>query len=265
MAAPHALKDKIVVVTGSTRGIGKAMAVAFARQGSKLVISGRSTDDAPNRAGLPGTLESVGAELRGLGAEVLAVPVDLSKAEDVSRLIDATQHEFGRCDVLVNNAALSFLGEFLNVPSRRWVPVIEVNLLAAVRLIEAFLPGMVERADGKIINFSSGAADTRRRQSDGDEVQQLPYSATKAAVEALTFGLAHQMEGSGVSVNCVRPTVATEVVTFHAPHLLEDSSGRWASPEDFAQAMTWLAQQPAAYTGHLLDNDDLKALGALRA
>ena len=239
------------------------MAVAFARAGADLVISGRSTDEAPNRAGLPGTVDTVENELRDLGADVLSVAADLSKTDDVQRLIAATQDRFGRCDVLVNNAALSFLGNFLDVPSRRWVPVIEVNLLAAVRLIEAFLPGMVERGQGRIINFSSGAADTRMREPSGQGVQQLPYSATKAAIEALSFGLANQLAGTGVSVNCVRPSVATEAVTFHAPQLLDDTSGRWARPEDFAQAMAWLAEQPADYTGNLLANTDLKTLGAL--
>jgi NAD(P)-dependent dehydrogenase (short-subunit alcohol dehydrogenase family) len=257
------LAGKIVVVTGSTRGIGKAMAVAFAKRGAAVVIAGRSTEEAPNRGGLPGTLQSVEAELRDLGGEVLSVAADLSRTEGVEKLVAATAHRFGRCDVLINNAALSFLGTFLEVPARRWSPVIAVNLLAPVYLIEAFLPGMMERGDGRIINFSSGAADTRLRESSGAGVQQLPYSATKAAIEALSFGLAYQLAGSGVSVNCVRPSVATEAVTFHAPHLLDDPLGRWARPDDYGEAMVWLAEQPSEYAGNLLTNDDLKALGLL--
>ena len=244
------------------------MAGAFAAAGARVVITGRSTDEARNRAGLPGTLDSVESELRGSGAEVLAVPADLSKPDDLQKLITATDERFGRCDVLVNNAALSFLGSFLEVPSRRWLPVVQVNLLAAVRLIEAFLPGMIDRGDGRIINFSSGAADTRRRGPSENPIHQLPYSATKAAIEALSFGLANQLAGTGVSVNCVRPSVATEAVTLHAPQLLEDPGGHggtaWARPDDFGESMRWLAEQPADYTGNLLANEDLKALGALR-
>jgi NAD(P)-dependent dehydrogenase (short-subunit alcohol dehydrogenase family) len=257
------LADKVVVVTGSTRGIGKAMAVAFAKRGAAVVITGRSTDAAPNRGGLPGTLESVEAELRDHGGHAVSVAADLSRTDGVEKLVAATTDRFGRCDVLVNNAALSFLGTFLQVPARRWSPVIAVNLLAPVYLIEAFLPGMMERGDGRIINFSSGAADTRRPEPSGAGVQQLPYSATKAAIEALSFGLAYQLAGSGVSVNCVRPSVATEAVTFHAPRLLDDPSGRWARPEDYGEAMVWLAGQPSDYTGNLLTNDDLKVLGRL--
>jgi NAD(P)-dependent dehydrogenase (short-subunit alcohol dehydrogenase family) len=165
------------------------MAVAFAKRGAAVVISGRSTDKAPNRGGLPGTLESVEAELRDFGGQPLSVAADLSRTE--------------------------------------------------------------------------AAADTRRREPSGAGVQQLPYSATKAAIEALSFGLAHQLADSGVSVNCVRPSVATEAVTFHAPHLLDDPSGRWVRPDDYGDAMVWLAEQPSDYTGNLLTNDDLKALGVL--
>lgn len=254
------IAGKAVVVTGSTRGIGRAMALAFGRRGAAVVISGRSTDESPNRAGLPGTLQSVEAELRALGTEVLSVAADLSRPEDVERLVTTTLERFGRCDVLVNNAALSFLGPFLDVPARRWRPVVAVNLLAAVDLIHAFLPGMVERGDGRVVNFSSGSADTRVAEPG---VLQLPYSATKAAIEALSFGLADQLAGTGVSVNCVRPSVATEAVTFHAPHLLDDPSGRWAHPEAYGEAMVWLVEQPADYTGNLLTNDDLKSLRAL--
>jgi len=259
------MDGKVVVITGSTRGIGKAMAVAFAKHGAAVVISGRSTNEAPNRAGLPGTLQTVEAEIRNLGADVLAVGVDLSRADDVQRLIDVTNERFGRCDVLVNNAALSFLGNFLDVPARRWNAVIAVNLVAPVMLIEAFLPGMIERGEGRIVNFSSDAADTHLANASDEGVQQLPYSATKAATEALSFGLAHQMAGTGVAVNCVRPIVATEAVALHAPQLLDDPSGRWVRPEAYGEAIVWLTNQPVDYTGNLLNNEDLKALGVLAA
>jgi NAD(P)-dependent dehydrogenase (short-subunit alcohol dehydrogenase family) len=87
----------------------------------------------------------------------------------------------------------------------------------------------------------------------------------KAGLEALTFGLAHQLEGTGVAVNALRPTVATEAVTYRAPHLLKQSSEKWARPHLYAETVASLTNQPASYTGQLLTNDDFRALGVLLA
>ncbi|MGE0384676.1 MAG: SDR family NAD(P)-dependent oxidoreductase [Gammaproteobacteria bacterium] len=250
------LEGQVAVITGATRGIGKDIARSLAKRGAHLVLCGRSTNDNPNRAGLPGTLEGIEAELRAAGTEVIVVAADLARAEDLQKVVDATMSRFGRCDLLVNNAAVSFLGPFLEVPVRRWQPVIAVNLMATVTLCHAFLPGMLERGSGRIINMSSGAADTKVKQ----EVTQLPYSASKAAIEAVTFSLAHQF-APHVAVNCTRPQVLTEAVTYSAPQLL----GRpdWAQPDDYGEAMAWLAQQPLDFTCHCLDNEALMKLGAL--
>ncbi|MBW8825833.1 MAG: SDR family oxidoreductase [Acidobacteria bacterium] len=255
------LAGSVVVVTGATRGIGKAAAVALGRRGANVVIVGRSTADAPNRGGLPGTLESVGEELAGLGVDVLAVPADLSKGEDIERVVSATNDRFGRCDVLVNNAAISFLGDFLDVPPRRWQPVFAVNLLAPVTLIHAFLPGMIERGEGRIVNMTSGSADT----SDPGGVRQLPYSATKAGMDAMSIGLAHQVAGTGVAVNLLAPSVLTEAVTFSIPDQVEELAKRMARPERYGEALAWVVEQPTSFTGQYLTNDDLAGLGALVA
>jgi short-subunit dehydrogenase len=111
--------------------------------------------------------------------------------------------------VLVNNAAVSFVGGFLDVPARRWRAVTSVNLLAPVALIHALLPGMLERASGTVLNLSSGAAVD-------DVVPQLPYACTKVGLERLTVGLHHQFGGRGVAFQCIRldELVPTEAVTF---------------------------------------------------
>lgn len=257
------LTGRVVVLTGATRGIGRAAALAFARAGARLVITGRSTDAAPHRSGLPGTVESVASEISAAGAEVAAVAADLASPEDVARVIQTTHDRFGGCDVLVNNAAVSFVGRFLDVPARRWRPVLDVNLLAPVALTHAFLPGMLERGDGRIVNVSSGAADTRRE----NRVPQLPYAASKAALDSFTFGLAHQLAGSGVAVNALTPEVMTESVEFSVtdPDVLAELRRRMVAPDAYAAAMVWLAAQPAGFTGQHLDNDALVALGALTA
>jgi citronellol/citronellal dehydrogenase len=255
------LSGRVCVITGATRGIGKSAAVSFARRGAHLVLVGRSTEHSPNRGGLPGTLESVAGELQALGAGVTTVAANLSQPDDVQRVADATTEQFGRCDVLVNNAAVSFLGMFLDVAPRRWQAVLAVNLLAPVSLIHAFLPGMIERADGRILNVSSGAADTR---SPGG-VQQLPYSASKAGLDALSYGLANQLVGTGVAVNVLSPSVFTEAVAFSVtdPDMLRDMRAHMTSPEAYGEAMAKVAEQPAEFTGRYLANQDLIDLGVL--
>src|SRR5687767_673505 len=119
---------RVAVVTGASRGIGRATALALARRGVTVVLVGRSTDERPNRAGLPGTLESVLLEVEAEGGNGLVLPADLSQLDEAQRIVAETLDQLGHCDVLVNNAALSFLGTFLEVPARRWNAVMAVNL-----------------------------------------------------------------------------------------------------------------------------------------
>ncbi len=252
------LLGKVAVVTGATRGIGKAAAASLGRRGARLVLVGRSTADTPNRV-LPGTLEETEAELRARDVEAIRVRADISRAEDVGRVIDETLKHYGRCDVLVNNAALSYVGKFLDVPVRRWNAVVGVNLLGPVMLCHALLPGMVERGYGRIINVSSAAASA----AGGSEgIPQLPYGSTKAALERLTVGLADQCSETGVAINAIRPgLVLTESVTYFAPQLEKEGRGR--QPDALGEAIAALAEQPATLTGKVLEPEDLIELGVL--
>src|ERR1700712_569031 len=116
-----------VVITGSARGIGKAMALSWARRGAHVVLVARSTDANPSKA-LPGTLEQAADEVRAAGGEATVVGADLSSDDGVGAVVAAVA-ALGGCDVLVNNAAVSFLGDFLDVSPRRWAVAMQVNLL----------------------------------------------------------------------------------------------------------------------------------------
>jgi NAD(P)-dependent dehydrogenase (short-subunit alcohol dehydrogenase family) len=248
------LRDRVVVVTGATRGIGRATALAFAREGCRVVVIGRSTNERPNRA-LPGTLEEVEAEVRTLGADVLPIAADVSVEDDARRIVDHTLDRFGRCDVLVNNAAVSFLGGFLDVPVSRWRAAVGVNLLGPVMLAHGFLPGMLARNDGSIVNVGSIAAHT-----EAGARSQLPYATTKYALERFTTGLAAQTETSGVTVNAIRidEVVATEAVGLHMPELLRTAP---LSADDFAPAIVWLCRARRTH-GEILTIGALRSLGA---
>lgn len=249
------LTDQVALVTGATRGLGRAISLALARRGAKLVIVGRSTEESPNRA-LPGTLEHTATELRTLGAPVLPVRADLASPGDVDHVVRATLDEHGRCDICVHNAAVSFLGPFLDVSASKWRAALNVNLVGPVALTQGLLPSMTDRGAGRFVFLGSGAAFS-------DEVLQLPYAVSKLGIERLTTGLAHQVSSTGVAVNCIRidGVIPTEAVELSAPHLVENGA---CTAEEFAEAVVWLLGRPTWFTGMVLTLGQLRNLGALQ-
>lgn len=254
--------SRTVLVTGATRGVGRGIADAFARRHDRLVIVGRSTDASPNKVGLPGTLESVAAELEAAGSEVLAIPADLVRTEEAERVVAETRDAYGTPDVVVNNAAATFIGPFLDIPVSRWKTALGLNLLAPVTLIQGFLPGMLERDSGRIINITSAAARTRDIPSK--DVPQLSYAASKAALDSFSYGLMQDLEGTGIALDLVAPVVLTESVEYHLTgERFDDLKQRMAPMGAFGEAVARVADQPPEFRGHYLENHDLEALGFL--
>ena len=248
--------DQVVVVTGGTRGIGRATALAYARRGAKIAICGRSTAEKPNKH-MPGTLDEAEAALRAAGAaEVLATPANLGEEAEVERFAAEVLSRFGRCDVLINNAAVSFLGGFLEAPVSRWRAVFNVNIMAAVILCQRLLPGMLERRSGAVLTVGSSAAYS-------DNVLQLPYSVTKLSLERIAKSLAFQYGEQGVASNCllIDEVVLTEAVRLQAPQLVD--SAKWTA-EDMGEAIVWITEQGKALSGRILGFEELQALGGLK-
>jgi NAD(P)-dependent dehydrogenase (short-subunit alcohol dehydrogenase family) len=233
------------------------MATAFARAGADLVLVARSTRERPNRS-LPGTLDEAQEAASSASARVLAIAEDLARDGAVERIVQQTLGQFGRCDILVHNAAVTFIGPFDQVPPSRWRAALSVNLLAPVALSHALLPDMLERGSGCVIHLSSGAALADRGPL------QLPYAASKAALERVALGLHHQFGGRGVAFHCVRidELIPTEGAAFGAPETLGQAR---SSPEDFADAMVWLTAHGQAHSGRVLTLDPMRQLGALRS
>ena len=249
--------DQTVVITGATRGIGRATALAYARRGARVAICGRSTQAKPNKH-MPGTLEEAEAALRAAGAaDVLAVPANLADEADVERFAEAIQARFGGCDVLVNNAAVSFVGGFLETPASRWRAVLNVNIMAAVTLTHRFLPGMLERGSGVLLTIGSSSAHD-------DGVLQLPYSVTKLGLERIATGLAYQYGGRGIASNCllIDEVVLTEAVRLQAPQLVDRA--KWTA-EDAGEAIVWITDQGVKLSGRVLGFEELQALGGLKS
>ncbi len=237
-----------MLVTGASRGIGRAIALEFARAGADVALTARSTDAAPSR--LPGTIEEVARHVEALGRRALAVPADLTDEQQVQAMARRVLQEFGRLDLLVNNAAYLFRAPFHQTPLKRWDLVMDVNLRGPVLCTQAFLPSMMERRGGRILNISSSAAEIVLPDI-------LSYSVSKIALETLTRGLAAELVPYDIAVNALRidRAVVTEGAVFLNPG--GDYSG-WEKPEAAARAALWLATRPPSYTGNVVSLSDVQ-------
>ena len=251
------LDGAVVVVTGATRGIGRETALAFGDAGARVVIVGRSTNEAPHRV-LPGSLETVEEELRARSIDVRSVRADLAQPNDVERLIATLEEWYSGCDVLVNNAAYSLAGSFLEVAPSRWMTAWKINVAAPAALTRALVGGMLERGRGHIITIGSAAAIQ-------DVPRQLPYGVTKAALERLTTGLHFELGGNGVSFNCLRvdEMVPTEAFEYMHVQIGLEPDAHMRPPSDVAQGVVWLARQPSTFSGRIVTLTELRAQGVL--
>ena len=264
---------KVVFVTGASRGIGEYVAYEFARLGADVALMAKSTSDSRHRV-FEGTIEETAKNVEQLGVKALAIRGDVSLEADVRAAYEATMAEFGRCDVLVNNAAVSYVGPFLELTVKRWQILLNVNVLGPVMLSQLFLPQMIERGDGRIVNVSSSAGrlhevpsnreaavDARfgeAGQSLGDSL--LAYGTSKAALNRFTIGLAREVRGKGIAVNSIDVNAATPAFKYNLPG---DDYSPFEHAEAPAQLVCWIADQPAEVSGNLFVQEEL--IGDLRA
>jgi dehydrogenase/reductase SDR family protein 4 len=191
------LKDKVAIVSGASRGIGRAIAERFAREGATVVICGRK----------PETLEQVAAGMTDCAGRIYPVVCHVGRAADIQRLVDTTLGEFGKVDILVNNAATNIAQEpALDVDEGEFDKMIEVNLKSAFRFIQAVAPGMCARGSGSIVNIASIAG--LRPQFHG-----MLYSMTKAALIMMTQSYALELGPMGVRVNAIAPGLVQTVLS----------------------------------------------------
>jgi 2-hydroxycyclohexanecarboxyl-CoA dehydrogenase len=242
------LAGKTALVTGSGRGIGRAIALALAREGCQVGIADV----------LPASAEAVATEVEALGVKGLALPVDLTRRAEVDGMVGQALAQFGQIDILVNNAGWDRMGLFLDTDEDTWDRIIAVNLKAMLYVSKAVLPSMVARGTGKVVNIAS---DAGRVGSSGEAV----YSATKGAVIAFSKALAREMARHRVTVNAVCPglteTPLLQSLRDQSPkmeRILEAVTratplGRVAAPEEIAGAVVFFASPEADFvTGQTL-------------
>ena len=233
------LENKVAIVTGASRGIGKAIALAFGREGAKIVATARTTK----------ALESLVNRLSDMDIEAMAITADVSVDADLQRIVHETLSRFGDIHILVNNAAIIHpRNDLVDFDVKMWRQVIEVNLTSVALLTKAVLPAMIRKKTGKIINISSIGG---RRGAKG----RSAYRATKAGLINLTESVAAEVKPYGIDANSICPAgVETEGYreAFGSEGRVDDS--RLMLPDEIAEIAVFLASDvSSAITGTSID------------
>ena len=240
------LDDKVVIVTGASRGIGKDIALLFAAEGGKVICAARTVEEGSHP--LDGSLNTTIAEIRAAGGEATAAAANISLPEDCEALVQAARDTYGPVDVLVNNAALTYFIPVKDYALNRWMRSWAVNFHAPFILSQLVLEDMMPRGSGSIVNISSGAAIGPGRGPYTDVPPNSGgtcYGAEKAALERFTQGLAQEVYRFGISVTAVSPSqvVPTPGTVFHnLVSGIDDPRGE--HPELMAKAALLLASEP---------------------
>ena len=189
------LKNKTALVTGAGKGIGKAIALALAKEGVNVILVARTQKD----------IDSVAAKVRSLRVKALAITADVADINSVNAAVEKALNEFGAIDILINNAGIASFGKFLELEPTDWERIIQVNLMGPYYVTRAVVPNMIERQTGDIINISSTAGLAGNAMTSA-------YSASKFALLGLTDSLMQEMRKHNIRVTALTPsTVATDM------------------------------------------------------
>ncbi|MBF2074049.1 MAG: 3-oxoacyl-[acyl-carrier-protein] reductase [Synechococcales cyanobacterium C42_A2020_086] len=244
-SSPQRLQDQVALVTGASRGIGRAVALALAAEGARVVV---------NYASSSAAAEAVVAEISSLGGEALALQADVAQTEQVDGLFNALMEKWGRLDVLVNNAGIARDTLLLRMKLDDWQAVIDLNLTGVFLCTRAASKIMLKQRSGRIVNVTSVVGEM-------GNPGQANYSAAKAGVMGFTKTVAKELASRGITVNAVAPGfIATDMTAdlkAGEDILKLIPLGRYGQPEEVAGLIRFLVADPAAsyITGQILNID----------
>lgn len=250
------LKDQVALVTGGSRGIGKAIVKAFAAEGAKVALVYRGSQAAA---------EALVQEIAAAGGTALAIQADVTKLEAAQQVAERVEKEWGRLDILVNNAGVIHDDLFVRLEPEHWNQVLQTNLGGTYNFCRAVAYPMMKQRRGRIINISSVAAEHVN-------MGQTNYATSKGAINSFTRALAVELASRNVTVNAIAPgfieTDMSEAVRNKAGDMIKKyiPMKRIGQPEDIAKVAVFLASADAAYvTGQVLTVDGGLSLGAVAA
>jgi NAD(P)-dependent dehydrogenase (short-subunit alcohol dehydrogenase family) len=244
---------RVAVVTGASRGIGRRLAGDLAKAGYDVACLARSSRERPSK--LPGSVEASADLVRAAGREALAVPLDVRDEAAIAAFAERLYASWGRCDVLVNNAAVAPPLPALDDTTKRWRLAVDVNLNGPFYFMYHLGRRMREQGEGRAVNLSSLAAAF-------PAFGRASYTATKLALEGMTQALGHDLAGQ-VAVNCLRIDVPVYSEGFDET-LGGEHQFEFEDPVIISDAILWLAKQPIAHTGRIHSVTELRAEGIVR-
>ncbi len=240
------LEGRVAIITGASRGIGKALALRLAQEGADIVVAAKSERD---RDKLPGTIYDTAEEVRQLGRRALPVKVDVREEEDIESMVNKTMEEFGRIDILINNAGALWWKPVLETPAKRFDLVMNVNVRASFLCSYYCLPHMVRQKWGHIINMAP-AIGTKANPG------MVAYMISKMGMARLAIGIAEEHRAANVAANALWPVVPIETAAVINNGMLDRTY--WRTPEIMCDAtMAILRQEPSQCTGRMLSDEEI--------
>jgi citronellol/citronellal dehydrogenase len=247
------LSGRVALVTGASRGIGKALALRLAREGAAVVVASKSEQSTER---LPGSIHQTAEEIRAAGGRALAVPTDVRDEDAVHRMVDRAVEEFGRLDILVNNAGVIWLQPILQTPAKRFDLVMGVNVRAAYLACHYALPHMVKQGWGHVLNMCP-------RLSTGPSPGKVAYMISKLGMAYVALGLAAEHAADNIAGNTLWPrTIIESQASLNWGMASRD---QWRTPEILCDAsIAILAQEPRTCTGRQwIDEEALSELAGI--